>query len=98
MSHSPGQYSIGSSKWNGLSKLIEECGEVSQVAGKIIGNDGAPRHWDGSNLRKRVQEELGDLLAAIDFFIAGTNELDDRFIQARRKRKLKRFIKWNKEN
>lgn len=97
MSHLLGPYSIGSSKWNGLSKLVEECGEVTQVGGKIIGNDGALKHWDGSNLKKRVQEELADLLAATDFFIV-TNSLDDRAIQARRQRKLKRFIKWNKEN
>jgi len=98
MSHLPGQYSIGSSKWNGLSKLIEECGEVSQVAGKIIGNDGALQHWDGSNLRRRMRQELADLLAAIDFFMVTNGLAYDVQIQSRRKRKLKRFIKWNKEN
>jgi NTP pyrophosphatase (non-canonical NTP hydrolase) len=92
-----GDYSIGSHKWNGLSKLIEECGEVCQVAGKLVGIDGKLNHWDGSNLRKRMQEELGDLLAAINFFTA-TNQLDSEFIKARSKRKLQRFIEWNKEN
>ena len=65
----PGDYSIGSPVLPGLSKLIEECGEVVQVCGKFIGSGGKEDHWDGTNLRLRLEKELADLLAAIDFVI-----------------------------
>lgn len=35
--HESGDFSIGGTLWPGLSKLIEECGEVLQVGGKLIG-------------------------------------------------------------
>lgn len=62
-------YSIGSSTFPGLGKLIEEAGEVLQVAGKFIGAGGDVAHWDGTNLRDRMIEELGDLGAAMNFFV-----------------------------
>jgi hypothetical protein len=34
--------------------------EVLQVAGKLIAIHGEEAHWDGSNLRQRLQEEMGD--------------------------------------
>lgn len=36
-----GSFSLGSRTWPGLSKLVEECGEVLQIAGKIMGTGGA---------------------------------------------------------
>jgi NTP pyrophosphatase (non-canonical NTP hydrolase) len=89
-------YCIGSGTWNGLSKLIEECGEVQQVAGKIIGAEGKDRHFDGTNLRVRLESELGDLLAAIQFMIHH-NDLDAHRIGMQRSKKLKIFEKWNDE-
>ena len=91
-----GPYSIGSTLWPGLSKLIEECGEVSQVVGKLLGTGGESAHWDGSDLRLRLQEELGDLLAAIDFVML-RNGLDFSAIQARRSRKYELFNLWHNE-
>lgn len=52
-------YSIGSSHLPGLSKLTEECGELTQVLGKVLGMGSAGDHWDGTNLRKRLIEEMG---------------------------------------
>jgi NTP pyrophosphatase (non-canonical NTP hydrolase) len=68
-------YAIGSETWPGLSKLVEECGEVLQVAGKLMGTGGQVEHWDGTDLRERMTEELADLLAAIDF-LQYMNDLD----------------------
>ena len=55
-----GPYSIGSDHWPGLSKVIEECGEVIQAAGKIIAANGDGQHWDGSDLRQRLEDEIAD--------------------------------------
>ena len=89
-----GDFSIGGDLWNGISKLIEECGEVVQVAGKLIGSRGVPEHWDGTDLRERRSEELADLKAAIAFVIL-RNELSAYDIDRRAARKLAKFFAWD---
>jgi hypothetical protein len=61
---STGEYSIGSNVLPGLSKLVEECGEVVQAVGKIMGAHGFVTHWDGSDLKERLEDEMADLWAA----------------------------------
>jgi NTP pyrophosphatase (non-canonical NTP hydrolase) len=91
-------FAIGSRRWPGLSKLSEECGEVVQVIGKLMGTGGEPAHWDGSDLRLRLTEELADVLAACDF-VAMTNgyALDEAAIAERRIAKLQQFLEWHRE-
>ena len=82
---------------NGLAKLIEECGEVLQVAGKLLAYpDGV--HPDGAgNLHERLSDELGDLKAAIQFVIE-THQLDGRHrIHERSQLKLIRFRSWHSD-
>lgn len=81
----------------GLTKLSEECAEVVQVACKWMALGVTKvRHWDGSNLRLRLQEEIGDALAAIIFVIAKFN-LDQEAITKRTNKKLALFNKWDNE-
>lgn len=87
-------FAIGSRIWPGLSKLIEEAGEVSQVCGKLLGTGGVAKHWDGSDLRSRLEEELSDLLAAC-MFVVEANGLDLNAITARHWEKLQRFRQWH---
>lgn len=89
-------FCIGSSVWPGLSKLIEECGEVLQIAGKLIATGGKEQHYDGSNLRQRLMEELPDLLAAIDFFCQ-VNKIPGKMLDMRYNEKLAQFRKWHQE-
>ena len=89
-------YSIGSNHWTGLSKLIEESGEVSQVCGKILGTGGEEAHWDGTNLRTRLEEELADLMAAC-LFVIQHNRLDEDKIGERVAKKFLTFEKWHEE-
>lgn len=91
---SAGPYSIGSVHWPGLSKLIEEAGEVQQVAGKILGTGGRTDHWDGSDLRERLIEEMADLRAACAF-VASLNGLDEEAIAQRERKKLAQFMQWH---
>lgn len=88
-------FSIGSSAWPGVSKLIEEAGEVVQVCGKLLGANGAVDHWDGTNLRARLEEELADLQAAIHFVTRHCGLSDDR-IRDRAERKLALFEEWHR--
>lgn len=91
-----GPYRIGSKTWPGLSKLIEECGEVLQVSGKLIGRSGEIDHWDGTNLRERLTEELGDLLAAATFFVF--HNLDRSEVERRAQMKLETFNEWHRKD
>ena len=87
-------FAIGSKLWAGLSKLIEEAGEVQQVCGKILGTGGNLEHWDGSNLRERLEEEIADLTAAC-IFVGQTNHLDMAGIEKRAREKLALFEEWH---
>jgi len=88
-----GPFSIGSTCWNGLSKFVEEMGEALQLLGKLIATGGNPKHWDGSNLRARLEEETADVLAAAIYF-AKKNGLDTA---ARVEEKLAQFEAWDEE-
>jgi NTP pyrophosphatase (non-canonical NTP hydrolase) len=89
-------YTFGSDNWPGLSKLVEECGEVIQVCGKIMGTGGQFEHWDGSNLAERLEDELGDLTAAIDFVTFHVGLLRSRIAQ-RAEEKFDTFERWHAE-
>ncbi|OGT55458.1 MAG: hypothetical protein A3E01_09105 [Gammaproteobacteria bacterium RIFCSPHIGHO2_12_FULL_63_22] len=93
--HESGDFSIGGSLWPGLSKLIEECGEVLQVGGKLIGSEGRTDHWSG-DLNQMLVDELGDLLAALRFFMEANN-IDTSSVAARQRRKLAVFWEWHRQ-
>jgi NTP pyrophosphatase (non-canonical NTP hydrolase) len=84
-------FAIGDKEWPGLSKLTEEAGEAMQVVGKLMGTSGRTQHFDGSDLRERLVEELGDLVAAIQF-VAKHNGLD---LSERVAKKTAIFEKWH---
>ena len=98
MSDKPGQNSLGSDMWPGLSKLAEEAGEVLQVIGKIMGAHGRQTYYDGSNLRERLLEEGADLMAALVFVIerntSGEDSQEFLTFEERVEMKLKKFILW----
>lgn len=86
---------------NGLAKLTEEAGEVLQVAGKMqqypeLQFEQDMPHPDGKNLRRELEKELGDLLAAI-IFTSRKLKLDELVIDDRAQRKLALFNQWDKE-
>lgn len=90
-------FAIGDAEWPGLSKLAEECGEVTQVIGKLMGSRGEENHWDGTNLRDRLLSEMSDLQAAIDFVLL-ENNLSQALFQEMRYAKIQRFFQWHKED
>lgn len=91
-------FAIGDKEWAGLSKMLEEAGEVIQVGGKLIGSRGATDHWSG-DLREKLVEELADLFAAMMFF--GEKNLSDAEADAimdRAEKKIELFMKWHDED
>jgi hypothetical protein len=81
----PVPYGIGSDTWPGLSRLAADAAQVARAAAAIIstGNDTAQ---DAAVQRENLQEQLGDLRAAIDYVI-GKNALDWAAVNRRRDRK-----------
>lgn len=96
MTTGSGDFSIGSEVWPGTSKLLEEMGELQQVLGKLIAVAGSTEHWDG-DLRPRLIEELGDVSAAIGFFMEQNFVGDEVAIANRIVAKLLLFRKWHAE-
>lgn len=88
-------YLIGSNKFAGISKIVEEAGEVLQVIGKLMGFGKFGIHWDGKPVKGSLEDEIADLLAAVDFAIS-KNKLSRKKIEARRREKLKKFQFWHK--
>ncbi len=94
---------------NGLVKLSEECAEVIQVAQKLIAypdlqpypaalfSDGTTAlHPDGTDLRKRLEDEIGDAIAAVQF-VRQKLCLSDERIWERIGKKLELFRQWDSE-
>lgn len=77
-----------------LDKLMEECGELIQIAAKKSAYPDTDEHPDGKgSMKKRLEEEAADVLAAIDC----TQEvfgLDEQVIADRKRMKLERFRRW----
>lgn len=91
-------YAIGSDHWPGVSKLIEELGELEQVLGKLIATGGETAHWDGSDLRRRFVEEIGDVLAACRFFAHENLDPEENIaISSRQRQKERTFRQWHAE-
>lgn len=91
-------YSLGSRHWPGLSKLVEEAGEVCQVGGKILGNGGNPDHWGGTNLEIRMGEEVADLSAACRAFLQLNGYDGAPWVLEREIHKHRQFLAWHSEN
>ena len=82
---------------NGLVKLIEECGELSQIAAKKMAYPDVDDHPDGKgSMKLRMEEEIADVIAACGFISEKFN-LDSDAILKRATVKHNLFNKWDKE-
>ena len=82
---------------NGLSKLTEECGELLQVTGKLMAYPEGT-HPDGKgDLYLRLEEEMADALAAIEFSTQKLG-LSEVRINYRKMSKIMLFEQWGREN
>ena len=80
---------------NGLAKLLEELGELSQVAAKKLAYFHTDEHPDGGgSLAMRLEQEMGDVCGAI-MFVTHELQLDRMAINDRALSKLSMFRKWH---
>lgn len=87
-------YNFGDRKWPGLSKVLEECGEVSQVLAKLVGSNGNLDYFGKGSLEDKIVEELGDLHAAITWFIQH-NDISAKKVARRSQEKQAKYTKWH---
>mgnify|MGYP001765050009 CR=1 FL=1 len=80
---------------NGLSKLLEELGELAQVAAKKQAYFHTDAHPDGAgSLKQRMEQEMGDVSAAMTF-VQQQFGLDREAIEQRAGTKLALFERWH---
>lgn len=82
----------------GLVKLVEECGELIQIASKKMACMESDEHWDGAgSLKERLEDEASDVLAAIEVVVENLG-LDRRRLMERKARKHRLFYEWMRED
>ncbi len=80
---------------DGLAKLLEELGQLSQVAAQKLAYFHTDEHPDGAgSLKKRMEDEMGDVMGAIDF-VTLTMGLNIHAIAHRACEKLNTFQRWH---
>lgn len=81
----------------GLTKLVEECGELTQIAAKKMTRMDTDEHWDNQGpMLQRLEDELADVVAAGTFVVQKFNLNTDR-MKRRSALKLALFQKWDSE-
>lgn len=86
---------IGSDVWPGLAKVAEECGELQQVIGKLIAYPDEVHPDRDGPLLDRLQDELGDVVGAINFVVAVNDRIDGKRHVERASTKFGRFLGWH---
>jgi NTP pyrophosphatase (non-canonical NTP hydrolase) len=73
--------------------LNEECSELSQAISKCFrfGKDG---EWDGTTNQRRLEAEIGDVLAMIDILVEN-GYVSDSTINASRSAKKEKLKVWS---
>lgn len=88
-------HQLGDMKYHGIVKVVEESAElIAELAKLTACPDGI--FWDGSNIHERVLDEIGDALAAINFFVGQLpNPADQLAINKRCMEKTVKFMMWH---
>lgn len=82
---------------NGLAKLLEELGELTQITAKKLAYFDTDEHPDGAgSLKERMEQEMGDVKGAIAF-VQEQFDLDVVEIDTRAEMKLNRFREWHND-
>jgi hypothetical protein len=91
-------FAIGDVELPGVSKVVEEAGELLQVVGKLMAVHGSPEGWDGTDLRERFVLELADLAAAIHFVVKRALTVEEsELLVVRFRAKFALFEQWHVE-
>lgn len=87
-------FAIGDKEWPGVSKAMEEMGELLQVFGKLMGTRGSTSHWSG-DLLKMMLDEMADVMASV-YFTIDYNGLNLDYIMKRMFKKYAQYEQWHR--
>lgn len=79
-----------------IAEVIRVAGRTVQVIGKAVMIGGLGDHFDGTNLKVRLEEETGDFLAAAEF-MQRHGVIDRTAVTLRKAQKLDLYEKWHAE-
>lgn len=81
----------------GLVKLVEECGELIQIASKKMTRMDSDAHWDNAgSISSRMEDEIADVFAAATIVMENFN-LNRERVSERADAKIKLFQTWMTE-
>lgn len=87
----------------GVAKLIEETGELQtelgklqQTLGKRLAMWDQDEHWDGSNLKVRMEDEFADVSASM-YFVSLQLGMDSERMNRRQIAKIELFGTWHEQ-
>lgn len=91
-------YQFNDPRWPGLAKVVEEMGELNQVIGKLMTCGGELVYpWgEKESFKDKFEEEIGDVLGALFFFMNTCPEVDAKAIINRASIKSELFTIWAK--
>jgi NTP pyrophosphatase (non-canonical NTP hydrolase) len=85
-------------KWKGLTKIAEECGELTQELMKLHSYPNGVHPRRKANLIRSTEDEIADVYAILDYFVA-KNKLNAEKIKRRRAYKVRKWVKrWGNVN
>lgn len=91
-------FAFGSRIYPGLAKLVEEGGEMQQIAGKIMMTGGEVKnHWDGTDMPVAIAMEVADVSAACRAFFQLNGYDGARWVLEREIQKYHQFLEWHGE-
>jgi len=91
----PPDGSIGSETLEGATKVLEEMSELGVELAKALAMGHMGKHWSGRELKKKIEQEIADVLATLSFFVEN-NDIDHEAIDKRCNKKFKKFCRWQK--
>lgn len=80
----------------GLTKLMEECGELIQILAKKLAYIDTDIHLGDNPIKHRMEDEIADVVAAITFVVEQF-DLDVPYMSTRANKKIELYEKWAKE-
>ena|SRR5271157_5415995 len=76
-------------EFNGYNKLMEECGELIGITAKKASYPNTDKHPDGGSFWRFMEDEIGDVIAMIEY-VTNRHALDQNRIMERARKKLQR--------
>lgn len=87
-------FAVGSSVRPGLAKLVEETGELGEMAGKVMAFPHEP-HPSGRDVIAEFVTEAGDVLGTLRYIASANADISVGDIERAAERRLQTLLEWH---